>query len=66
VKPEHREGDEIEERSPEHRVMRPQHAGRYDGGDRVGGVVQPVEKIKQQRDGDQARQNWKTRVASTA
>ena len=52
VKPEHQEGDEIEERRPQHRVLRPQHPGRYDGRNRVGGVVQPVEEVEQQRDCD--------------
>jgi hypothetical protein len=52
VEPEHQEGDEIEERRPEHRVLRPQHAGRYDRRDRVGGVVQSIEEVEQERDGD--------------
>ncbi len=38
------------------RVLRPQHAGRDDGGDRVGGVVQAVQEVEQQRDADQADQ----------
>ena len=60
VQAEHQEGDEVEERRPDHGVLRPQHAGRDDGGDRVGGVVQAVEEVEQQRDGDQADQNRKT------
>ena len=52
MQPEHQEGDEIEERRPQHRVLRAQHPGRYDGRDRVGGVVQPVEEVEQQRDCD--------------
>jgi len=37
--------------------LRPQHAGRNNRGDGVGGVVQSVEKIEQQRDGDQSDQD---------
>ena len=58
---EHQEGDEIEERRPEHRILRPQHAGRDDGRDRIGGVVQSVEEVEQQRDGDQSDQDGKTK-----
>ena len=58
---EHQEGDEVEERRPQHRILRPQHAGRDDGRDRVGRVVQAVEEVEQQRDGDQADQNRKTK-----
>ena len=47
------EGDEIEEGRPEHGVLRPQHAGRDDGRDGIGGVVQAVQEIEQQRDGDE-------------
>ena len=61
MKPEHREGDEIEERRPEHRILRPQHAGRDDGRDRIGGVVQSVQEVEQQRDGDQSDQDRKTK-----
>ena len=57
VEPEHQEGDEVEERRPKHRVLRPQHPGRHDGRDRIGGVVQSVEEIEQQRDGDEADQD---------
>ncbi len=46
VESEHREGDEIEERGPEHRVLRPQHPGRHNRRDRVGGVVQAVEEVE--------------------
>ncbi len=61
VEPEHQEGDEIEERRPQHRILRPQHPGRDDGRDRVGGVVQSVEEVEQQRDCDQSDQNRKTK-----
>ena len=50
VQPEYGERDEIEERRPDHRRLRPQHARRDDGRDRVGGVVQAVQEIEQQRD----------------
>ena len=59
VQAEEQEGDEVEERRPGHRVARPEHARRHDGGDRVGGVVQAVEEIERQRDGDQADQQRK-------
>jgi hypothetical protein len=52
VKAEHHEGDEIEECRPQNGVLRPQHPGGHDRGDRVGGVVQSVEEIEQQRDCD--------------
>ena len=55
VQPEEQERDEIEERSPRHGIVRPQHAGRDDGRDRIGGVVQSVEEIERQRDDDQSR-----------
>jgi hypothetical protein len=47
--PEDQERDEIEEGSPYHRVLRPQHAGRDDGRDRVRGIVQAVEEIEARR-----------------
>ena len=53
---EEQERDEVEERGPGHGILRPQHAGRDDGGDRIRRVVQPVEKIKRQRDEDQRHQ----------
>ncbi len=53
---EHSEGDEIEERRPEHRILRPQHPGRDDGRDRVGGVMQPVQEVEGERDRDQPDQ----------
>ena len=55
VEPEHQEGDEIEEGRPEHRILRAQHPGRHDRRDRIGGVVQAVEEVEQQRDRDQIR-----------
>ena len=61
---EEQEGDEIEERRPGDRVLRPQHAGRDDGGDRVGRVVQAVEEIEGQRDGDQPDQDGKASAAA--
>ena len=61
MKPEHQEGDEIEERRPQHGVLRPQHSGRDDRRDRIGGVVQSVEEVEQQRDCDQSDQNRKTK-----
>ena len=65
VQAEHSEGDEIEEGRPEHGILRAQHAGRDDGRDRIGGVVQAIEEVEQQRDRDQNDQNRKSSVAST-
>lgn len=53
VQPEEEEGDEVEERRPEDRILRPEHAGRYDGCDGIGRVVQPVEEVEEKRDGDE-------------
>ena len=58
---EHPERHEIEERRPEHRILRTQHPGRHDRRDRIGGVVQPVEEVEQQRDRDQSDQDGKTK-----
>lgn len=45
------EGDEIEEGRPGDKDdLRPQHPGRDDGRDRIGGVVQAVQEIEQDRD----------------
>ena len=56
VEPEDEEGDEIEERSPEHRQEGTKHARRNDGGDRVRRVMQPIEEVEQERGCDQADQ----------
>jgi hypothetical protein len=37
-----------------------QHPGRDDGRDRIGGIVQAVQEVEQQRDGDQSDQEGKT------
>ena len=58
---EYQKGDEVEEGRPKHRVLRPQHAGRDDGRDRIRCVVQSVQEIEQQRDGDQADKDRKTK-----
>jgi len=39
--------DEVEERRPYRREARGQDSRRYYGGNRVGGVVQPVQEIEQ-------------------
>src|SRR4029077_8293816 len=59
--PEHRERHEVEERRPDHRILRTQHPGRHDGGDRIGSIVQSVEEVEQQRDRNQCDQNGKTK-----
>src|ERR1700726_2181520 len=61
VKAEHQESDEIEERRPQHGILRPQHAGRDDGRNRIGSVVQSIEEVEQQRDSNQSDQNRKTK-----
>jgi hypothetical protein len=43
MQPEEEECNEVEERRPEYRMLRAQHPGRDDGGDRIGGVVKAVE-----------------------
>ena len=53
MKSEYRECYEIEERSPNDGGLRTQDARRYDGRDRVGGVVKSVEEVEQQRNCDQ-------------
>ena len=57
MQPEDQERDEVEECRPHHRIARPQHARRDDGRDRVGGIVQAIEKIEHKRDHDQADQD---------
>ena len=51
---EEEKGDEIEERRPRDCILRPQHARRNDGGDGIGGVVQAVQEIEEQCDGNEA------------
>jgi hypothetical protein len=51
------EGDEVEERRPQHRPLGRQHARRDDGGDRIGGVVQAVQEVEAQGDDDQDDQD---------
>src|SRR2546422_565422 len=45
-------GDEVEERRPDDRLERRQHAGRHDRGDRVRGVVETVDEVEDERDED--------------
>ena len=56
---EEQEGDEVEERGPEHGILRPQHARRDDGGDGIRCVVQAVQEVEEQRDADQADEKRK-------
>ena len=46
------EGDEVEERRPEHRLARREHARRHHGGDGVGRVVEAVDVVEDERGGD--------------
>src|SRR5688572_20215137 len=48
--------DEIEKRSPDHRLMGPQHTGGNDGRDGVRGVVKTVHEVEDQRKRDQDHQ----------
>ena len=54
---EEQEGNEIEERRPDHRVLWAQHPRRHHRCDRVGGIVQAIEEIERERDGDQRDQD---------
>src|SRR6266540_2008123 len=56
MRAEHQKGDEVEEGGPRHRMLRPQHARRHDGGDRIGSVVQAIEEVEGDRDQDQRDQ----------
>ena len=49
-------GGEVEDAGEEHRLDRPEQPRRDHRRDRIGGVVQPVQKIERQRDDDQADQ----------
>jgi len=50
--PEAERGNEIEERRPGHRQAGRQDVRRNDRGDGIGGVVEPIEEIKNQRGDD--------------
>ena len=50
---EEQKGDEIEERGPGDRDIGRKHARRDDRRDRIGGVMQAVEKIEDERDRDE-------------
>ncbi len=58
MQPKEHEGDEIEKCRPEDRILRAQHARRYDGRDRIGGIVHAVEEVERKRDDDQSDQEW--------
>jgi len=45
--------DDVEEGRPRHRLVRLEHAGGDDGGDRVGGIVEAVHEIEHQCQTDQ-------------
>ena len=52
---EHGEGDEVEEGRPDDGVLRPEHPGGDDGGDRVGRVVEAVREVESERQDDDER-----------
>ena len=47
--------DDVEEGGEDDRLLRLEHAGRDDGGDRVGGVVEAVHEVERDRQHDQHR-----------
>ena len=47
--------DDVEEGGEQHRLLRLEHAGGDDGGDRVGRVVETVHEVEQHRQHDQQR-----------
>jgi hypothetical protein len=60
VNAEYKESNKIEKGGPHDRVTWPQHSGRNEGRNRVGGIVKPVEEVKRQRDDNQANQGRQT------
>ncbi|GAI17002.1 unnamed protein product [marine sediment metagenome] len=54
---EHEHGRQVEEGGHGHGGLRTQHARGDHGGDRVGGVVETVHEVEQQRQDDQQREN---------
>ena len=44
--------DEVKKRGPDYGYVRRKNARRYDSCNRIGGVVQTVEQIEDERDGD--------------
>ena len=57
-------GHEVEERRPDDRHARREHAGRDDGGDGVGGVVEAVDEVEDERDEDDERRSDGASVGS--
>jgi hypothetical protein len=53
MQPEEQKGDEVEERGPSHGYVRGKNTRRYDRCNRIGGVMQAVEKIEDESDQDQ-------------
>ncbi len=43
---------EVEKPGPQHGLPRRKHARGHDGGDRIGGVVESVDEVEDQRDAD--------------
>ena len=69
MRTEEQKGDEIEKSSKSYGCLRPQYACRDDGCDRIGCVVQTVEKIERQRDQnqcDQQRERERDRIHPNA
>jgi hypothetical protein len=52
MQPKEQEGDEIEKRGPDYGYVRRKNARRYDSCNRIGGVMQTVEKIEDKSDPD--------------
>ena len=53
---EEQESDEIEEGSPKDGRAGRQNARRHDRGNRIGGVMKPVEEVENEGDGDEANE----------
>src|SRR5690349_6605226 len=51
---EEQESDEVEEGSPKDGRAGRQNARRHDRGNRIGGVMQPVEEVENEGEGDEA------------
>jgi hypothetical protein len=50
VEAEEQKRNEIKEGGPDHRILWAQHAGRDHGRDRIGGIMQAVQQVEDQRD----------------
>jgi hypothetical protein len=56
-RPKNQKGNEIKERGPENRILWAQHAGRNHGRDRIGGIMQAIQQVEDQRDRNQREES---------